>query len=257
MEHKKRKQVYEVLLKPIVCNKKNKKIYLEDNIIFSGQSYYSSPDADMSNIAVGFYEIIYKDLLNGSNLLNHDNRLLSTDFAGDTMNSFNTLANKTPGVGKSQKNRTPFEKWPSFLQDYYKSYHCLANFWILPMNMGRTTRGWLNKATNPTKDYMDRFLKLVNNEVNFHESKDSYFSKFSSWEDFIKTHFLEISYVDYRFEVKEFSKEELESHTIIENIMYNIEQRAKAISESKYSQELWYFFSDLGFLIDSFLREKY
>ena len=98
----------------------------------------------MSDFTVGFYEIVYKDLLKCMTLLNGKGELYNAQFAGDTMNSFNTIANFTINAGKSMAKRTPLEEWPEYLKDYRIRYHCLANFWILPMDIGRTSRK-LNK----------------------------------------------------------------------------------------------------------------
>lgn len=59
----KEKKVYEILLTPIKCCKNVKKIYMQDNVIYSHQSYIREPDPDMSDFSVGFYEIVYKGIL--------------------------------------------------------------------------------------------------------------------------------------------------------------------------------------------------
>jgi hypothetical protein len=116
-------------------------VFIEDDKVLSGQKYYSSADADMSDFAIGFYEIIYKEILKGKPILGQKGSLRNSEFAGDTMNSFNTIANCTPGAGKSSRLRTEKEEWPEYLRVYHSQYHCLANFWILPMDIGRTTKG--------------------------------------------------------------------------------------------------------------------
>ncbi|MGL5087167.1 MAG: hypothetical protein ACRC68_15880 [Clostridium sp.] len=95
------------------------------------------------------------------------------------MNSFNTIANITPGAGKSSKTRTPDKNWPEYSRNYFNRYHYLANFWILPMETGRTTKGVLNKAIKPINDYMDRFLELIHSEIRFDGCDREYFRCFN------------------------------------------------------------------------------
>ncbi|CUU47518.1 hypothetical protein [Clostridium beijerinckii] len=75
-------QVYEILLMPIYCDKKHGKISREDNKIKTGQKYRSMPDEDMSDFAIGFYEIIYKDMLNSKPLLEHNGSLCNNEYSG-------------------------------------------------------------------------------------------------------------------------------------------------------------------------------
>lgn len=241
-------QIYEILLMPINCDKKYDKISREDNEIKTGQKYYSKPDEDMSDFAMGFYEIVYKDILNSKQLLEDNGYLCNNEYAGDTMNSFNTIANITPGAGKSRKKRTAKEEWPEYLQNYHSKYHCLANFWLLPMEIGRTIRGTLNKAINPTGDYMDRFLEKLNSEVRFDESDmkySKYFSCFKNWDDFTDKHLLKNSYLDQNLKVNLYSNYNKErSEYFIEKALDKIEQRAKCIAKSNYAEELWDYFNE-------------
>lgn len=124
---------------PICCDKRYNGIFRVNNKINTGQKYYSSADEDMSDFAIGFYNILYKESLNSNPILKNDGYLLNKEFAGDTMNSVNTIENITPGAGKTIKERTEEGKWPEYLQNYHDKYHCLANFWLLPMDVGRTT----------------------------------------------------------------------------------------------------------------------
>ena len=83
--HKKQNDVKKILLTPI---KLGEEISLENNCIFTKQTYKGSFDPDMSAVAVGFYEIIY-----GLKILDGKGYLLNKEFAGDTMCSFNTIVN--------------------------------------------------------------------------------------------------------------------------------------------------------------------
>ncbi len=52
------------------------------------------------------------------------------------MNSFNSLANII--LDNNDKNsRSSKDIWPDYLEKYEKDYHCLANFWVIPMRHGR------------------------------------------------------------------------------------------------------------------------
>ncbi|NRT71129.1 hypothetical protein [Clostridium beijerinckii] len=238
-------QVYEILLMPIYCDKKHDKISREDNKIKTGQKYRSMPDEDMSDFAIGFYEIIYKDILNSKPLLEKNGSLRNNEYVGDTMNSFNTIANIIPEAGKSSSERTAKEEWPEYLRTYHSKYHCLANFWLLPMEIGRTTKGKINKAIKAIGDYMDRFLEMLYSEVRFDESDGSkYFSCFKNWNDFTDRHFLKNSYLDKKLKVDLYSNyNEDRSEYFIEKALDKIEQRAKCIAKSNYAEELWNYFN--------------
>ena len=242
---KKNDQVREILLKPIDCDKSQSKVYLSENRVISGQTYYSSADADMSDFSIGFYEIIYKEVLKGKPILGQKGSLKNSEFAGDTMNSFNTIANCTPGAGKSSRQRTEKEEWPEYLRGYQTQYHCLANFWILPMEIGRTTKGKLNKSIKPISDYMDRFLQLVESEVSYNGRDREYFKSFSGWNDFVSKHFLN-GYLDNNQQIELYSYFDEKGHpNFITSALQKIEQRATCIAESEYANELWEYFDEL------------
>lgn len=62
----------------------------------------------MSNLAIEFYKIIY-DIDDIDDILDESGNLLfGKQFAGDTMCSFNTIANKVPEAGRSKKQRTDY-----------------------------------------------------------------------------------------------------------------------------------------------------
>lgn len=106
------KQVYELLMPPIVCTGYSKgkvSIVKCGNYIKSSQTYYPdkkwkiSLDEDMSDFAMGFYEIIYKSLLGGNLMVNKNDDLCDGEFTGDTMNPFNYIANLFPQAGRSSR----------------------------------------------------------------------------------------------------------------------------------------------------------
>lgn len=241
----KKNAVYELLTMPICCDKEVEGIYRKDNVIYSGQKYDKSADPDMSDFAAGFYEILYKDLLSEP-LLKESGKLNDVLFAGDTMNSFNTVANITPGAGNSSKNRTPQSEWPEYLIKYCNFYHCLANFWLIPLEMGRTLEGSLNKAS-AAGDYMDRFISLLIKEAVW---KNPYFITFGGRDNFIKKHFLN-AYISYGTGNSEDLAVNMYSYdknpeNIISAMTGRIKQRARDIAESEFAPELWTYFENMG-----------
>ena len=159
---KMQEQVYKALMMPIVCDKhggfgekRKTEINVGENIIKTTQTYWPEyvekrtkklfrykflPDCDMSDFACEFYEIIYRDIFNGLKVVSDtDGNVINKQFAGDTMTTVSLLPKLT------------------------NQYHCLANFWLLPMELGRTSQTkWCKtfKDSN-VKDFMDRFLLLV------------------------------------------------------------------------------------------------
>ena len=79
-----KKDVYDILMMPIKCDKNVKTISIENNYILSGQKYRSMEDEDMSDFAVGFYEIIYDSIIEPKGILNENGKFTNSDFAGDT-----------------------------------------------------------------------------------------------------------------------------------------------------------------------------
>lgn len=63
----KENNVYNILLTPIKSDKNVHKIYMKDNVIYSPQLYKRNPNEDMSDFSVGFYKIVYKDILGEKN----------------------------------------------------------------------------------------------------------------------------------------------------------------------------------------------
>lgn len=224
-----KEQVKRILRRPIVCIRWNKKPFIRDNIIYSGQTYYSTPDEDMSDFAVGFYNIVYGDILKNG-MLDKWN-LLNKDFAGDTMNSFISIA-KLANFEKSNCEIT------EIILDYYNSYHCLANFWVLPFNIGRRS------AKLNLYDSLDIFLETINSEAEYKKTMgkyDSYINAFS-YNEFLEKHFLN-TYTPKRIEYKEETVTDLINHA---NDM--MERRAVAIAESDKAEALYKYFSELNLI---------
>lgn len=236
-ENEKLEQVKKILLTPIICDKKRNKVVIEEAIIYTGQAYYSTADEDMSNFTIGFYEILYRDVLNQNHILNANGELLNNEFAGDTMNSFNSIANITPGAGKSNLTRTSEENWPSYLKEYFHRYHCLANFWLIPIDFGRKSK---------KKNYYDSIDIFLNKVIDYYSDlsiqyKD-YFKNIVKFEDFFSENFVhqprETSII-----LKNYSKKNGNSKILVKNAWNDIKERADVISKSQYADELWKYFN--------------
>lgn len=240
--------VKEILLMPIEMTDEEPDnfegtIFKRDAKVYSSQRYINDAnkkylDPDMSDFSVGFYQIIYSNILGSKKILNDKGNLENKNFAGDTMNSFHTIANYTPGAGESRKKRTDREKWPSYLKDYYDHYHCLANFWLVPLIIGRTGNKEFSKAYK-AKDYMDRFLNVLkDNKKDYEKEFRVYFDSFENL-DFNEVHFLKGIYIEGD-KIISFSKNNTSEEKIIE-ITKMIESRADYIA-SKYTDELFAYF---------------
>lgn len=262
IDNKQKQQVYEILITPIECTEYSKgipKIRKEGFIIKSTQTYYpykswnGKPkaiplDEDMSDFSVTFYEIMYKDLLDNTPIMKNDD-FYDKSFAGDTMNSFNSVANLITEAGNTSQNRTTIDQWPAYLKDYYKQYHCLANFWILPMEIGRTLKNAWSKGNfdNGIQDYMDRFLKRLKENLSQYSSLyPGYFKKIKGIEDFTKVHNLVGSYVYGDMGICEFSINNSDGKNIIKIVQDRIKLRATVLAESDYAEALWNYFNELG-----------
>lgn len=240
-----KEKVYKILLTPIICDKNHNNIGVENNIIYSSQKYCKSQDEDMSDFSLGFYEILYKDFLKNKPLLDENGKLYNEEFAGDTMYSFNTIANMTDGAGNSRNNRTNEKFWPEFLQKYYHSYHCLANFWIIPMYYGRWRSVGYATKENPY-DSPDLFLEYIENNFGICKAKhNKYFNEINDVFDFCKLHFFN-KLKDYN-EIKNMYTSKTPENIINYNNQ-QIENRAKKISESDIANELYDYFYKVGIL---------
>lgn len=251
MNDKKREKVYEILMMPIRCTRySNRKpiITMVNSVIETTQTYWPqyvdkdmgkpfrykfNPDCDMSDFAIGFYQILYKDILGKNLVLSENDGFFNKEFSGDTMT--------TTSVLKGLKDK----------------YHCLANFWLLPMHIGRTSRStpselrkWSKTSdVYPIQDYMDRFLILLKqNYSTYKKLYKDYFKEIKSFEMFVKIHMLQDSYVDMIYEINQFSIWD-ENKTKIEKIVFEIiKKRAKSIAKSDYAEELWEYFFENGLL---------
>lgn len=242
----KEKKVYEVLLTPIICDNNVKKICMQDNFIYSPQLYNSGLDEDMSDFSVGFYEIVYKDILEGisGKILNKDGTYRNKNYMGDTIYSFNSLANIILG-NKSKSNRSPIKEWPEELIDYHSKYHCLANFWIIPMCHGRKSAklSWYDSLDYYLEEVKNYYLREV--KLRFIESQE-YFKNFT-WESFLDTHGLsEYKMIDNPLKIYK-EKDKKACLGEIERIYEFWENRASQIVK-KYNNELYNYFNSLGLI---------
>jgi hypothetical protein len=250
IDEQKRQQVYEVLITPIECTEYSngkESIVKIGNIIKTTQTYYPYKkwdiplDEDMSDFAVGFYEILYKSLLCGNRMLNDDDDLVNRNFAGDTMNSFNYIANLFPEAGRSSSSRTPKCQWPQILQEWKQKYHCLANFWIIPLEIGRKNDSEFSKGSyeNGLNDFVDRFVDLMCVPDNF----NTVFSgAYKGVKEFAEKHFLIGSYMSEVSSIVRFSDKTENPEMMIEQILDCIKFRATAIANSDCALELWNYF---------------
>lgn len=248
---KKQKRVFEVLVCPIVASKSINDICLYKNhfgekVILSSQEYGHTPDEDMCDLAIGFYEILYG--FERGYILAQSKPTKEWQIAGDTMNSYETVSKFA-----SEEKR----------KDWNESYHCLANFWILPSKIGRSnthdySKGKsCGKATNSVdnfnkgrRDYMDRFLECLLDESNLKNFKDEFkIYSDSCGNDFKKSHFIKDLFEESG-EIKSFSKIKDDSQGLtneidgVINLMENnICKRAVSIvkNEEKCNQLFYYF----------------
>ncbi len=234
----KQRQVSEILMMPIVCDKETQVIEIKNGAIHTGQKYRRDADEDMSDFAMGFYEILYPEL---SPILTEDGWLRNDDFAGDTMNSFQSIANVTKGAGKSEANRTTQDHWPEFLVNYFNHYHCLANFWVLPMKIGRTI---VKKLTDFDSMYM--FLGFLQPagwfDAVFYDYPD-YRSWAEDYEKFRNLHFIEAYDDDPPLKSCEANAEAL-----VRLAMDRMKARAEAIAASDCAEALWEYFHSLSLI---------
>lgn len=134
-----KEQIRRFLLLPIECEKRRTTCHVVSGVLHTGQTYYSGLDEDMSNVAVGFYNVLYRHILPQGQVL-FGKHLANPLFAGDTMYTFNTIANMVPEAGSTQTRRTAPDQWPDYLQNFYWQYRCLANFWLIPSDFGRRSK---------------------------------------------------------------------------------------------------------------------
>jgi hypothetical protein len=230
-EAQKKEKVKEILLMPIVSSKSVTGITIAQRkddgskFILSGQKYTGVVDEDMSDIAIAFYEVVY----DGIKILDNKGILVDPQFAGDTMNSYNQIVNRE-GCSEEKK-----EEW-------FGRYHCLANFWILPLEVGRKGIVGVSKSS-VSKDYMDGFLIVL--EKRYKEYKTKYFDFFGAmgdFEEFCKKQYI-APYKEDKIKITGLTPPD-ESIDIMEEL---VEARAKLLSE-KLSEKLYNLFDEMGIL---------
>lgn len=243
--------VKKILLTPIECNKRYKTIKLVNGEICSPQKYYCGEDCDMSDFAVGFYEIIYANIIPGKKILNNG-FFTSKEFAGDTMNSFNSLANII--LDNNDKNsRSSKDIWPDYLEKYEKDYHCLANFWVIPMRHGRKS------AKLGRYDSLDYYLQRLEDDYESFKHDEAikytrddnlytnYFKIIDTFDKFLEAHCISNYKIIKNTQEIYKNRDKEKCKKLIENIYSSMEERAEIISK-KYTNELYQYFSRLGLI---------
>lgn len=206
-------KIADILLMPIEVltrSKMDRMIHFADQNgkIETGMRYIpsgsnsSSLDCDVSDIAMDFYNVIYKKSI----LEKGKRNIVSNEFVGDTMNSIHKDIN----------------------------YHCLANFWILPLDMGRRI-GKNSKAR--MGDRMEFLLLDLKNDYEYYRRlHPDYFDYFVDYDKFCEKHFLEEAYFDDGEFVSTLKKKKVERI---------IKKRAEAIAKQKLEElEKLFFKSD-------------
>lgn len=153
-------------------------------MIYTGQKYYSLLDEDMSTLAVEFYDIVYGNVLDEARVLADNGRLVDKNFAGDTINSFNSIANLVPNADKTVKEKIAQDKLEHLLVEYGSNYHSLANFWLVPMSLGRRGKKW------NYYDSVDIFLNIIKYNYDKLRKFNSYFDKVGSYKSFCEIHYI-------------------------------------------------------------------
>ena len=228
------KIVEKILLMPIVSSKSVKGVTLatrqddDTKFILSGQIYENGTDEDMSDIAITFYEKIYKI----DNILGKNGEIINPQFAGDTMNSFNQIVKRVSCTNEKR------DEWFGF-------YHCLANFWILPMEIGRQHITGISKS-QVSKDYMDGFLiVLKENYETYREKYPDFFDGMDTFEDFCKS-----QYITPYLEADNFIKITglKNADDSIEQMISLVKLRAGLLAK-EFFEELYDLFQNLGILL--------
>lgn len=279
-----------LLLMPIKVDKLAQSIQREKDIIISPQSYKGIGDPDMSDLSVTFYEIVYRDILPANHLLgtgendSFKNSFEDPSFAGDTMNSFNTIAGKLirflkiGGVPMSSCYYMPDDsagrlrlilasdvskETKDIFKKFYALYHSLANFWVIPLAMGRTSpkKVFIGENWLSTQDYMWKFLTyLKENWTDLQqqsclgkfedslEQQQAYFNKFEHYQQFVEKHCIDESIYKAATKDKTSNRGALDEKQTIEavkDMIAAIEKRAELLSKSRYNEELWHLLSRL------------
>ena len=256
-----KKQVKDILLMPIECTtiectrQETLNVFLYNDRIFSSQKYKGF-DPDMSDFAVEFYQIIYKGKLEKleNEILDKNGQLkiLSKykEFCGDTMNSYKTIS-KLLSDNEIKKE----------LKD---KYHSLANFWLLPMDVGHSSSwtrrrglGEYSKSKNGFDDYMDRFLQnYLDKYEQYKEIYPEYARQFTK-DNIGADHFLEGIYIENKEVINftDFKTNGITADDIARIMCDKIKDRAACITNKK-GAELYKFFYEKG-LIDTLINSYY
>lgn len=202
-------RIRQLLLTNIDSGEKYASISISNNLICSS----GNSDQDMSDIAIEFYKVLYGEDMEISNKM-------GSLFAGDTMNSYNTVIKGASDIIKK------------FWNDHY---HCLANFWVLPTQVGRSCRK-CNKAADG--DYMDKFLRKYLHDENFYgqfkENYDRYTRRFPR-ESFAELHMIEGIYTEKQIIVKDLPHDQ-GADAVINEMWSRIEKRAELIAKNKKNE---------------------
>lgn len=229
----KQEKVKEILLTPIITSKSFQGISLatteqergkEYKFILSGQKYEGMTDEDMSDIAIEFYKMIY-----GIDILDKETgKLINKQFAGDTMNSYRQIARRK---GLSEEKRIA----------WCKSYHCLANFWILPMDIGRKAIKGISKS-QVSKDYMDGFLTVLSEKYGeYSKIYPEYFPQEGIKKFYINQHLNECGYIK-KDVIEKITG--LEPNEVINRMAELVEKRAEYLSV-RYTEKLYNYFEKI------------
>lgn len=232
-----------ILLLPIELDAKIDGYSIKENCIVSGQTYKRNAkgeiaindlDCDMSNVAVDFYSVIYgidkKEL----------NSIEYGWIKGDTMNTH--IRGRKP----KPENISEGEK------TWGRKYHCLANFWVLPDEVGRKTRGLSEEQQKYTKhsstsrllDSMDLFLIFLEKNYDYYfNNYSNYFSKIgiqdknNSIDMFKSVHFLQEFNPNSNIFKSNSQKNWREN--VYDTWDKNINARATAIAGAKIAEDLY------------------
>ena len=209
-----KEDIKKILLLPIKPTTRKKiDIHIEEKDcveeIITGVRYIPSGsktgklDCDVSDFAIKFYETVYGKVP----ILNSNRSPVNDEFIGDTMNTIHKNIN----------------------------YHCLANFWILPSDLGRTIKKYSKAKAD---DRMEFFLMdLKYNYSIYRDLYPEYFDFFENFENFCEKHFLDEAYFD------EHDKSILSTMQEA-NVIKIIEDRAETIASRK-TKELYNLFSEV------------
>ncbi|AYJ44078.1 MULTISPECIES: hypothetical protein [Enterococcus] len=287
MLSEKQEKLKQMLLTPIVVDKLTNTIQKEGDTIKSAQVYRGVEDPDMSDVSIAFYEIIYKNTIpkNQQGEFNvfgksddkgniYINDFANVSFAGDTMNSFKTISgklikelsidgekiNKQYYMPNDSKGRMRLifdsdadEYTQKIFYEFYKLYHSLANFWIIPIEMGRKSSKTISidNFEFRTQDYMGRFLSEIRNNWNRLKKQglyNFYFKNFEDYSEFIEKHFIiETDYLESpKDETENFgSLNEKDAVSIVSGMITAIKNRAELLSKSEYAEQLWILLSNI------------